>query len=100
MRNRCCKVDMAHAFAAYDSASDFHSTLFTDDAAETDAAVFTAVTFVIFFGTKNALVEEAVFFRALRAVVDGLRLGNFPLRPFQDALRRCEAHFYCVEVLR
>jgi hypothetical protein len=99
VRNRRRKVDVTHAFAAHDCARDFYATFFTDDAAETDAAVFTAVTFVIFFRTKNALVEEAVFLRSLRAVVDGFRLRDFALRPLQNALRRSEAHFDCVKIL-
>src|SRR5262249_48608582 len=79
VRDRSCEVNVTHALAAHYCARDFHSALFADDATETNAAVFTAVTFVVFFRTKDALVEEAVFLRSLRAVVDRLRLRDFAL---------------------
>src|ERR1041385_7477828 len=74
--DRRCEVDMTHALAAHDGARDLHAALFADDTAEADTAVFTAVTFVVFFRTENALIKEAVFLRSLGAVVDRLRLGD------------------------
>ena len=94
------EVDVAHALAAHDGARNFHATFLTNDAAETDATVLTAVTFVILFGSEYALVEEAVFFRALRAVVDGLGLGDFAEAPFEHTVRRGEPHCDCFEILR
>src|SRR5262245_44499350 len=59
------KVDVTHALAAHDGACDFDAALLADDATEADATVFTAVAFVIFFRTENALIKEAVFLRSL-----------------------------------
>ena len=90
---------MTHALAAYDSARDFHSTLFTDDAAKTNAAILAAVTLVVFLGAEYALIKETILLRTLGTVVDRLRLGNLTLRPLQDSIRRSESHDDGLEVL-
>ena len=100
MRNGGCKVDMAHALSADDGARDFDAAFLADDTAEADAAVFAAVAFVVFFRAENALVEEAVLFRSLRAVVDGLGFCDFAVRPIQHSLWTREPHRYRFEVLR
>ena len=74
MRDRSREVDVAHALTAHDRARDLHTALFTDDASETDTAVFTAVTLVVLLGTEYALVEKTVLLGTLGAVVDSLRL--------------------------
>ncbi len=66
-RNQICetgadKLDVAHAFAADDRASDFDAAFLADDAFVPDAAIFAAVTFVVLVRTKDALVEEAALF--------------------------------------
>ena len=85
---------MAHALAAHDGARDFDAAFLADDALVADAAVLAAVTFVILLRAEDFLVEEAVLLRALGAVVDGFRLGDFAVLPFENAFgrRRSEAH--------
>jgi hypothetical protein len=61
VRDRHCQVDMAHALAAHDGARDFDAALLADNALVADAAVFAAVTFVVFFRTEDLFVEEEFF---------------------------------------
>ena len=100
VRDRHGEVHMAHALATNDGASELHAALLADDALEADAAIFTAVTFIIFFRTEDLLVEERVLLRALGAVVDGFRTSDFAVRPFADALRRGRSDADGVEVGR
>ena len=82
------EVDVAHPFAAHDGARYLDTAFLTDDAAEADAAVFAAVTFVVLLGPEHALIEEAVLLGALGTVVDGLRLRYLAVRPLRYALGR------------
>ena len=59
VRDRSREIDVSHALAANDGAGYFYAALFADDTAEANAAVFAAVTFIVFLGTEDALVEEA-----------------------------------------
>ena len=79
---------MAHALAANAGLGDFDTTFITDNAAVTDALVFTTVTFVIFGRSKDAFTEQTIFFWFERSVVDGFWLGNFTKRPTSDSVRR------------
>src|SRR3974390_2196463 len=47
---------------------------------------------------EDARAEQAVTFRLERAVVDGLRLGYFAVRPATDLLRRGQADADRVEI--
>ena len=100
MRDGSGKIDVSHALTPDDGARDLDAALLADDAAETDAAILAAVALVILLRAENALIEEAVLLRPLRAVVDGLRLRDLSMRPFQNAVRRCESHRDRIEVLR
>src|SRR6185369_1578486 len=83
--------DMAEALAAHDGTGHFHAALVARDPLVADLAVFAAVAFIVLGRAEDALAEEAVFFRALGAVVDRLRLQYFAIRPFQDILRGSDA---------
>ena len=98
--DRCRKVDVTHAFAAHNSASDLHAALLADDPAETDTTVFTAVTFVIFFRTEYTLVEKTVLFGTLRTIIDGLRFCDLAVRPFDHSLGRCKPHCDRLKICR
>src|SRR6185437_15714219 len=64
------KRDVADALAANGRARHFDATLVADHALIADAAVLTAVAFVILGRTKDTLAEQSVLFRTLGAVVD------------------------------
>jgi hypothetical protein len=81
---------VAHALAAHDRARDLDAALIADDALVADALVLAAVALVVLLRAEDLLVEEAVLLRALGAVVDGLGLRDFAVRPLEDALRRGE----------
>ncbi len=84
MRNRRSQLDMTHALAADNGASYFNATFFTNNSLVANAAVFAAITLVVTVWTKDALVEETALFRTLGAVVDGFRLGDLAVGPFEN----------------
>ncbi len=79
---------MAHALAAHLGGNDFHAALFAHDAAVLHALVLAAVALVVFHRAEYLGAEQAVAFRLEGAVIDGLRLFHFTVRPFADVLRR------------
>ena len=95
-RNQMCadrrrERNMADALAADRRARDFDAALIAHHALIADAAIFTAVAFVILGRTEDALAEQAILFRTLGAVVDRFRLDDLAMRPAQDIFRRCDA---------
>jgi hypothetical protein len=79
---------MAHPLTAYDGTRDLNTTLLTDNAAEADAPVFAAVTFIIFFRSEYALVKKAVLLGSLCAVV----VSGFVISPkLHSSMRSGEA---------
>lgn len=97
MRDGCGEFDMAHAFSANFSASDFDAAAVADSAFIADAFIFTAMAFPIASGTENAFAEEAVAFGLEGAIVDSFGLFNFAVRPFANFLWRGEANAHGVE---
>src|SRR3989344_2709305 len=93
------KVNVPHAFAADNCTRNFHTAFLTDNAAETDAAVLAAVTLIIFFRTKYALVKETILLRTLCAVVDSLGFCYFAPAPLEGTLRAREPHCDRLKVL-
>ncbi len=81
------QMNVAHAFTPHAALGDLHTAAVADHTLETDFLVFAAGTFPVLGGTEDALAEQTVFFRFLRTVVDGFRLGHFPVRPPLDGLR-------------
>src|SRR3989344_3966002 len=82
MRHRSRKLDVPHALAANYRAGNLDSTFFTDNVFVADPAVFSAVTFVIFFRAEYFLVKKASALGTPCAVIYSLGLGNFSKRPF------------------
>src|SRR5208337_299171 len=55
------------------------------------ALVFAAETFPVGHWAENARTEQAIALRLESAVVDGFRLGHFPMRPAPDLFRGRQA---------
>jgi hypothetical protein len=98
VRGRARELDVAHALAAHLGLRDFHAALLADHAAMLEALVLAAKTFVILHGSEDLGAEQAVTFRLERAVVDGLRLLHFAVRPGADHVRRGQADLDAVEL--
>ena len=79
MRDGNTEVNMTHAFATNNRASDFNSTLLTDNSLVANTAILLTRTFVVFHWTKDSFVEKTVLFWALGTVVNSLWLRNFTL---------------------
>src|SRR5690606_23749729 len=88
--DRCGQLDVAHPLATHLGASHLDTTALTDDALEADALVLTAVALPVASRSEDLLAEEAVLLRLERAVVDGLRLLDFAVRPLTDVVGRGE----------
>ena len=87
MRTRGSELDMAEALATNLAEGNFHAAFIADDAAMLHALVFAAQTFPIGDGAKYFGAEKAVAFGFEGAVIDGLRLGDFAVRPRADFFR-------------
>src|SRR5690625_384309 len=91
MGNGRGQFNVAHALAAYLGAGYFNAASFTDDAFEAHALVLTAVALPVPGRTEDLFTEKTVLLRLEGAVVDGLRLLNFAIRPFTYIIDRCKA---------
>src|SRR6185503_11006336 len=88
VRARGGEVDVAHALAAHAGLGDLDAAAVADDAFVLDALVLSAEALPVLLGTEDALAEQAVLLRAVRPVVDGLRLLDLAVGPAPDLLRR------------
>src|SRR5215813_3012221 len=77
---------------------DFYAALVADHAAMLHALILAAQALPVGDWAENARAKQAVAFRFERTVVDGLRLGDFAVRPAPDLLRRSKADANRVEV--
>src|SRR5262249_43179203 len=75
------QLNMAEPFAADFGQSDFDAALVADNATVLHALVLAAQALPVGDGTKNLGAEKAVPLGLERTVVDGLRLGDFTVRP-------------------
>ena len=75
------ELDVPHALTAHLRARDLDATALADDPLEPDALVLAAVALPVLGGPEDLLAEEPIFLRLQRAVIDGLRLGDLPVRP-------------------
>ena len=91
VRHRAGQFDVPHALAAHFGLRDFHAAFFADYATVFEALVFAADAFVVFHRAENLGAEKAVALRLEGAVVDGLRLSDFAIRPATDFVRRGQA---------
>ena len=78
------QLDVAEAFAADLAERDFDAALIADHSAMLHALVFSAQAFPVGDRAENLGAEQSVAFRLEGAVVDGLRLGYFAVRPGPD----------------
>src|SRR5262245_13443530 len=99
VRHRRRELDVAHALAAHLGTRHLDAAPLADDALEADALVFAAVALPVAGRTEDLLAEESVLLRLEGAVVDGLRLLDFAVRPVADVIRRREADAQFVEVV-
>ena len=81
MRNRRCQLDVPHPLPSHYRARHLYAAFVADDAFIADAAVFSAIAFVIALRPENSLVKKPVFLGALRPVIDGFGFGNLAPRP-------------------
>src|SRR5712692_2540819 len=92
------QLDVAEALAADLAQGDFDAAFVADHAAVLHPLVLAAQAFPVGDGAKNLGAEEAVALRFERAVVDGLRLGHFAVRPRTNFLRARQADANGIEI--
>ena len=92
------ELDMTEALAANFAEGDFNAALVADNAAVLHALVLAAEALPVGDGAKDASAEEAVALGFERAIVDGLGLGDFAVRPAANLLGAGELDFNGVEV--
>ena len=97
--NRHRQFDMAHALTANAGERHLDAAAIANDAAMLDAFVFAAGAFPVFYGTENTLAEQSAFLGFKGAVVDGLRVFDFPLRPRTDGLRRRDLNGHVIHLV-
>src|SRR6202451_1105176 len=98
MRAGRSQFDVAEAFAANFRQRNFHAAFVADHAPMLHALVFAAEAFPIGYRAEDAGAEQAVPLRLEGAVVDGLRLGDFAMRPAPDFFRRRQADADGIEI--
>ena len=92
------QLNVAQALAADFRQRDFHAALVADHAAVLHALVLAAQALPVGYRAKDARAEQAIALRLEGAVVDGLRLGDFAVRPAADFFRRGQADADRVEI--
>src|ERR1019366_4481705 len=98
VRTRRSQFDVAEALAAHFRERHFDAALVADHAAVLHAFVLAAQALPVGDRAKDTRAEQAIALRLEGAVVDGLRLGYFPVRPAPDLLRRSQANADRVEI--
>ena len=93
------QLDVAHALAAHLRAGDLDAAAVADHPLEANALVLAAVALPVFGRAEDLLAEQAVAFRLERAIVNRLRLLDFPKGPSADLLGRCQPDAHGVEVV-
>ena len=81
------QLDMAQALAAHAREGHFHAALVANDAAMLNALIFSAQALPILGGSENARAEQPGALRLKGPVIDGLRLGDFAVRPAPNLFR-------------
>ncbi len=99
MRRRARQLDVAHALAAHLGLGHFDAALLAHHAAMLQALVLAAQALVVLHGPEDLGAEQAVALRLEGAVVDGLRLLHFAVRPGADHVRRGKADLDRIEIL-
>src|SRR5262249_39117418 len=90
--------DMPEAFTAHFAERHFHAALVADHAAVLHPLVLPAQAFPVRDRAKNLGTKQAVALRFEGAVVDGLGLGDFAVRPGTDFFRTRQADGNGIEI--
>src|SRR6516165_7472094 len=98
MRAGRSQLDMPEALAAHFAERHFHAALVADHAAVLHPLVLAAQAFPVRDGAKDFGAKQAVALRFERAVVDGLGLGDFTVRPGTDLFRTRQADANGIEI--
>ena len=91
------QFDVPHSLATHRTSGNFHPALVTNDPLVTRIFVLPAVALVVARRAKNRFTEQAIFFWAQTAIVDRLRLENFPVGPASDGFWRGQTDTQCGE---
>jgi hypothetical protein len=92
MRARHGKLDVAHALSSHRRLGHLNPAPFAYHALVSYFSVLAAVALKVLFRAKNAFVKKAVFFRPLRAVIDGFGLGHLSVGPRQNIVWRSKLY--------
>src|SRR5690606_18868007 len=65
--------NVPHSFTAHFFLSNFNATTVANNSFVPDSFVFTAMTFVVFYGSENAFTKQSITFRLVSPVVYCLR---------------------------
>src|SRR5689334_10091351 len=87
VRTGACQFDVTEPFAAYFRLRHLNAAFITDDAAMLHALVFSAQAFPVRDWTENFSAEKPIAFRLKSSIIDGLRFGDFTVRPRQYLFR-------------
>src|ERR1035437_3301954 len=98
MRAGRSQFNVAEALTADLGEGYLYAALIADHAAVLHALVLAAETLPIGYRPENARAEQTIALRLEGAVVDGLRLGDFAVRPTADLFGRSQADADSVEV--
>ncbi len=86
VRDRRGQADVTEALTAHLGLNHLDAALLADDAAVLHALVLAADALVVLHRAKDLGAEQAIPLRLERAVVDGLRLLHFAVRPLANLL--------------
>src|ERR1019366_2771556 len=92
------QFNVAEALTADLREGHLYAALVADHAAVLHALVLAAETLPVGYRPENAGAEQTIALRLEGAVVDGLRLGDFAVRPTADLFGRSQADADSVEV--
>ena len=99
MGNRHDELNVAATVATHFLLGNLYTATVADDALIANAFVLAAGTFIVSCGTEDALAEQTVALWLIRAIVDGLGLGDLTIRIFQDFLWRCQSDGYLGKII-
>ena len=87
MRNRAGQVNVTHTLTAHFGQRDFNAALLADYATVLETLVFAAQALIVLDRTKYLGAEQAITLRLEGAIVDGLGLFDFAVRPRTNFVR-------------
>ena len=90
---------MSHALTAYLCTRHLDAAAGADDPLVADALVLAAVALPVARRAKDAFAEKAVTLRLQGAVVDGLRLLYFTVRPRTNLIGRSKSNPHRVKIV-